>query len=52
LLAAISEFTRAWFTVQGLSLVLYGALLVVIIAYLPHGLIDLFKRRSARPAGQ
>jgi hypothetical protein len=29
--------------------VLYGALLVVIIAYLPNGLIDLFKRRSQRP---
>jgi branched-chain amino acid transport system permease protein len=49
LLAAISELTRAWFTIQGLSLVLYGALLVVIIAYLPNGLIDLFKRRSQRP---
>ncbi|MEI7784399.1 MAG: branched-chain amino acid ABC transporter permease [Betaproteobacteria bacterium] len=49
LLAAISELTRAWFTLQGLSLVLYGALLVVIIAYLPNGLIDLFKRRGQRP---
>jgi ABC-type branched-subunit amino acid transport system permease subunit len=36
--------------VQGLSLVLYGSLLVVIIAYLPNGLIDLFKRRR-KPAG-
>jgi len=51
LLAAISEVTRAWFTIQGLSLVLYGALLVVIIAYLPNGLIDLFKRRGQRPGG-
>jgi branched-chain amino acid transport system permease protein len=51
LLAAISEVTRAWFTIQGLSLVLYGALLVVIIAYLPNGLIDLFKRRSRRSGG-
>jgi branched-chain amino acid transport system permease protein len=51
LLAAISEVTRAWFTLQGLSLVLYGALLVVIIAYLPDGLIDLFKRRSGRSGG-
>jgi len=49
LLAAISEVTRAWFTIQGLSLVLYGALLVVIIAFLPNGLIDLFKRRGQRP---
>jgi branched-chain amino acid transport system permease protein len=52
LLAAVSEVTRAWFTVQGLSLVLYGALLVVIIAYLPNGLIDLFKRRSSRSGGK
>ncbi len=51
LLAAVSEVTRAWFTIQGLSLVLYGALLVVIIAYLPNGLIDLFKRRSGRSGG-
>ena len=48
LLAAISEVTRAWFTIQGLSLVLYGALLVVIIAFLPNGLIDLFKKRGLR----
>ena len=48
LLAAISEVTRAWFTIQGLSLVLYGALLVVIIAFLPNGLIDLFQRMFKR----
>jgi len=51
LLAAVSEVTRAWFTIQGLSLVLYGALLVVIIAYLPNGLIDLFERRGRRRGG-
>ena len=51
LLAAISEVTRAWFTIQGLSLVLYGALLVIIIAYLPNGLIDLFERRGRRSPG-
>lgn len=44
LLAAISDVTRAVFDVQGLSLVIYGALLVVIIAFLPNGLIDLFQR--------
>jgi branched-chain amino acid transport system permease protein len=51
LLAAVSEVTRALFTIQGLSLVLYGALLVVIIAYLPNGLIDLFERRGRRRGG-
>ena len=50
LLALVSDVTRVLTQIQGLSLVLYGALLVVIIAYLPNGLIDLFgrKRRAAR----
>lgn len=52
LLALVSEVTRALFTIQGLSLVLYGALLVVIIAYLPNGLVDLFNRREKRRAGR
>jgi branched-chain amino acid transport system permease protein len=44
LLAGIGDVTRTLTDVQGLSLVLYGALLVIIIAFLPNGLIDLFKR--------
>jgi branched-chain amino acid transport system permease protein len=44
LLALVSDGTRALTQIQGLSLALYGALLVVIIAYLPNGLIDLFSR--------
>ena len=48
LLAAVSDLTRAVFDVQGLSLVIYGALLVVIIAFLPHGLIDLLQRLGRR----
>ena len=47
LLALVSDVTRVWTQTQGLSLVLYGGLLVVIIAYLPNGLIHLFKRRRA-----
>jgi branched-chain amino acid transport system permease protein len=50
LLAGISDITRALTDVQGLSLVLYGLLLVVIIAFLPNGLIDLFKRLAQRSA--
>ncbi len=49
LLAGLGEATRALTTVQGLSLVLYGALLVIIIAFLPNGLIALFKRRKSHP---
>lgn len=54
LLAAVSDVTRSVFNVQGLSLVIYGTLLVTIIAFLPNGLIDVFKRwgrqRKAAPA--
>lgn len=44
LLAAISDMARVLTNVQGLSLVIYGGLLIVIIAFLPNGLIDLFDR--------
>ena len=48
LLAGMSELTRSLTSIQGLSLVLYGALLIVIIAFLPNGLIALFKKRTPR----
>ncbi len=51
LLALVSDVTRTLTQIQGLSLVLYGALLVVIIAYLPNGLIDLFTRKRRRRDG-
>ena len=50
LLALVGEGTRVLTQIPGLSLVLYGALLVVIIAFLPNGLVDLFKRRG-KPGG-
>ncbi len=51
LLALVSEGTRVLTKLPGLSLVLYGGLLVVIIAYLPNGLIDLFRRRRSPARG-
>ena len=48
LLAAISDTARVLTNVQGLSLVIYGGLLVAIIAFLPNGLIDLFSRLGKR----
>jgi branched-chain amino acid transport system permease protein len=48
LLAGVGDMTRVLTNVQGLSLVLYGTLLVVIIAFLPNGLIDLFQRIGKR----
>jgi branched-chain amino acid transport system permease protein len=51
LLALVSDATRAMSSVQGLSLLLYGALLIVIIAFLPNGLADLFRRVLRRKGG-
>ncbi|MES2482663.1 MAG: branched-chain amino acid ABC transporter permease [Pseudomonadota bacterium] len=48
LLAGVGDATRAMSSVPGLSLVLYGTLLVVIIAFLPNGLIDLIQRLARR----
>lgn len=49
LLAGVGDATRLLSDVQGLSLVIYGALLVVIIAVLPSGLVQLSGRwRGAR----
>jgi branched-chain amino acid transport system permease protein len=48
LLAGISDVTRVLTNIPGLSLVLYGALLVIIIAFLPNGLIDLIRRLARR----
>jgi len=51
LLAGVGDAARVLTNVQGLSLVIYGTLLVVIIAFLPNGLIDLFQRLFRRRAG-
>lgn len=50
LLTAVSELTRALTNVQGLSLIVYGTLLIVIIAVLPNGLVELFRRSPAKRA--
>jgi len=50
LLAVINESARALTTIQGLSLVIYGVLLVIIIAMLPNGLVDLFRRKPSAKA--
>ena len=45
LLTLVGEGTRALTDAQGLSLVLYGGLLIVIIGFLPNGLAALFRLR-------
>lgn len=48
LLTLVGEWTRALTDAQGLSLIIYGALLVAVIAFLPNGLIDVFRWRKRR----
>jgi len=46
MLMGLGEITRASSNTQGLSLIVYGVILIVIVAYLPDGVIGLFRRRS------
>jgi branched-chain amino acid transport system permease protein len=48
LLTLVGELTRSVTDFPGLSLIIYGALLIVIIGFLPNGLVDLFKLRWKR----
>ena len=42
----VNEITRHFLDTPGLSLIVYGVILVLIISYLPNGLMGLFKSRS------
>lgn len=48
LLTLVGEVTRNLTEAQGLSLIIYGCLLVVIIGFLPNGLADLLRTRRRR----
>mgnify|MGYP006277873809 CR=1 FL=1 len=50
-LGFVGEATRALTSAQGLGLVVYGIILVAIVARLPDGLIGLFARRARRRGG-
>ena len=45
-LLTLAEVTRALSDAPGLSLIIYGALLIVIVGFLPEGLVRLFRRRK------
>ncbi len=51
-LGFVGEATRALTSAQGLGLVVYGIILVAIVARLPDGLIGLFARRTRRRGGR
>lgn len=44
-LHGVNEVTRHYIETPGLSLIVYGIILIVIIGYLPNGLIGLFRGR-------
>lgn len=44
-LHGVNEVTRHYIETPGLSLIVYGLILIAIIGYLPNGLIGLFKGR-------
>jgi len=51
-LGLLGELTRSLSDAQGLSLVIYGVVLIFIIAFLPNGLISLLQRRSRKAGGR
>ena len=49
-LHTVNEVTRNFIDTPGLSLIVYGIILIIIISYLPNGLIGLFKGRGSKKA--
>ena len=45
----VNEIARHLIDTPGLSLIVYGVILIVIISYLPNGLIGMFKKKMGRP---
>ena len=50
-LGVLAELTRSLSDAQGLSLVVYGVVLIFIIGFLPNGLISLLRRRTRKQGG-
>ena len=44
----VNEIARHFIDTPGLSLIVYGVILIVIISYLPNGLIELFRKRMKK----
>ena len=49
-LHTVNEVTRNFIDTPGLSLIVYGIILIIIISYLPNGLIGLFRGRNGKAA--
>ena len=44
-LHTVNEIARHFIDTPGLSLIVYGFILILIISYLPNGLIGMFKKK-------
>lgn len=44
----VNEIARHFIDTPGLSLIVYGVILIVIISYLPNGLVGLFRKRMKK----
>ncbi len=51
-LVMISQYTRIYFggTGTGIDLILYGGLVIIVVLFLPHGVLPLFKQGAKRIA--
>ncbi len=50
-LHSINEVARHYLEAPGLSMIVYGLILIGIVGFLPNGLIGLFRRRQKKMAG-
>ena len=50
-LHGVNEVARHFISEPGLSMIVYGVILVAIIGFLPNGLIGLFKKRRKKQGG-
>ena len=47
-LHTVNEIARHFIDTPGLSLIVYGLILIIIIGYLPNGLIGAFKKKEKK----
>ena len=47
-LHTVNEVARHFIDTPGLSLIVYGLILIIIIGYLPNGLIGAFKKKEKK----
>jgi ABC-type branched-subunit amino acid transport system permease subunit len=44
----VNEFARHFIDTPGVSLIVYGFILILIISFLPNGLVGLFRKKRKK----